>query len=698
MLSKEISAWAKLFFYNSMHIPIASDYQFDESEEDNVLRLYAEEFTKPVSYMLYGSVLSSIPQEDVNKFLPIMRACKLPNVVHYLSVLVNKGYFVYTGDVQKDLSDAVAKLKENEKECYIMAHESQKPVIGYVDKGNTLLGTFAQRGIIVLGETRRFPKGLDLEHLCQQDPIRLTDFGINVLRTLVNAGKIQEGYLNKSKYIIPELDGTFKEVFVNAMTPQLPSYFVRKLISELPEATLANAESPYHAALEFAEQHPDEYRTALRELRDIIDNATIPSAAGLTDDIVLEYLHNKFGIPKKTLRETIMVPTTEKLYTSAYFLGEAVHTMSAEEFIDKATEDPMAVSGTLDELLLAFCKEEKFDANLSVNQLIAFINDEEIDYSPAISEVSLESVREYLATYLKNTGTSEETTLAEFISDTKHKYRDDAAIAMDLISDMDCIDDDVRSDIIDAIKLNKPLSYPDLFDQLSELKLPDTLTAAIMTAKQTGNDFASPELTTEDVVTYLVRLGIPRVDASTIATGKIPQPEEKDISQQIFDALRIHYSEPDVTSILQGTGLTAKKQNVEKMLSEWGIRSDLIEVILNENDSQIVNNLLHTALTERGFDEETVSNILVGKSSRSVEGDKGYTVAESLLYDMRTAIHTNDSEELRSSLLPIIYSYMRILMMKQGDEEDVIDFLHNKKKECKGVAVGFIDTAISKLT
>lgn len=695
MLSKEISAWAKLFFYNSMHIPIASDYQFDESEEDNVLRLYSEEFTKPVSYMLYGSVLSSIPQEDVNKFLPIMRACKLPNVVHYLSVLVNKGYFVYTGDVQKDLSDAVAKLKENEKECYIMAHESQKPVIGYVDKGNTLLGTFAQRGIIVLGETRRFPKGLDLEHLCQQDPIRLTDFGINVLRTLVNAGKIQEGYLNKSKYIIPELDGTFKEVFVNAMTPQLPSYFVRKLISELPEATLANAESPYHAALEFAEQHPDEYRTALRELRDIIDNATIPSAAGLTDDIVLEYLHNKFGIPKKTLRETIMVPTTEKLYTSAYFLGEAVHNMSAEEFIDKATEDPMAVSGTLDELLLAFCKEEKFDANLSVNQLIAFINDEEIDYSPA---VSLESVREYLATYLKNTGTSEETTLAEFISDTKHKFRDDAAIAMDLITDMDCIDDDVRSDIIDAIKLNKPLSYPDLFDQLSELKLPDTLTAAIMTAKQTGNDFTSPELMDEDVVTYLIRLGIPRVDAQAIAQGQTPQSTPVDALQQTRDTLSTYYSEEDVTSILQGKGLQPTKERLESFMKDLQIPADIIQYTITGKRPEVSEKDVNEVLSTIGYTGDIITSILKGTARATVDGDKGYDAAQSLLYNMRTAIHTNDSEELRSSLLPIIYSYMRILMMKSGAEEEVIDFLHNKKKECKGVAVGFIDTAISKLT
>lgn len=52
---------------------------------------------------------------------------------------------------------------------------------------------------------------------------------------------------------------------------------------------------------------------------------------------------------------------------------------------------------------------------------------------------------------------------------------------------------------------------------------------------------------------------------------------------------------------------------------------------------------------------------------------------------------------MRNLLLPILYSYMRVLMMSSGDKDDVIDFLTNKKTECKSEIAEFIDNAISML-
>jgi len=645
MLSKEILAWAKNYFFDSMHIPT-----FKESlpEDEHVLLTYAQEFTVPVSVMLYGSKKDSIEQKEINRFLTVMKQVKLPNIIHYLSTLSSTTYFQYTGDITEDLNKAVNKLKTATSEFFIMAREADAPTVGYVDKSGILLGSFEQKGILILGETRRFPKGLNLQQLCSQDPTLLTDFCITVLRKVVAAGVIDESELAFTHYIIPEIDGTFQERIVTALTPRLPSYFVRKLISVLPDAQIKNSPSPYHAALEYAEAHPDECRSALRDLREIIKNASVPLASGLTDDMVIKYINDKYGIKEEDIKNYLLRPTPEMLYTSYYFLDKENRNKSVDEFMEDAAKNAPSATGTLDELLIAFCNAERFDMSLPVIELIKFINGESEDVEPDLQEL--------INSYVEKTKISKETTLEEFIAGTKHKPVDDVTLTMDLINEMTWVGEKTRAGVLQAIEDGTPFPDFDLANILTNCKVPEEIKASILKSVESGQAYVNPEKEPEDIVTTLTRKGFARTDAMLIAEGKLPELKVN-TEEEVVKFLKNFYPESYITDIMSGKGTPITEDKAKKFLESI-------------NGATAPINRLN---------------------------DKGYAVSESLLFDMRNAISKNDTDELRTGLLPVIYSYMRVLMMKKGDESDVLNFLISKKSECSAEVAIFIDNAISKL-
>jgi hypothetical protein len=593
-----------------------------------------------------------------------MRAAKLPSAIHYLNEVARD--YIQGSDIQTQFNQAAQSFKDSSKEVYLMTNKSTAPFIGYISHHDKLIGDWDVVDLFVIGETRRFNKGLNINQLVQSNPTKLTDFGIDALRTLVSHGVVNADNLAREKYCIPNVNGTgFQMAIVNALTPQLPSYFVRKLINELPEATKNDAESPYHAAYEYAQQHPNDYRTALRELKDILDNASTPQATGLTDEIVAKYISDKYGQSMEDVLNNLCVPTAQKLYTSTYFLGEEDRDLSAEELVSKVKENPMSVCGTMDELLIAFCTQENFSREHTINELIDFINDVEVAEKPTIQQ--------QVASFAVENSINMETTLQEFVDGSKHVFVDDADVAIDLIRNCPTISDNVKNDVIRSILDDIPVDYPDITTTLSTAHIPDDIISAILVASQTGV-FNYPEkpVTDEAVVTYLTRAGIPRTEATAIASGNIPETNNNTLN-------------------LQGLGI-----------SETGIQNilagDFSKLSVNE-----VSIILKPYLSNLGYTDYEISKVLAGNAHATQQSqffvleDKGYKAANSLLIDLRNALSTADSDDLRSSLLPIVYSYLRVLMLKSGDEKDAAEFLESKKSGCSEQVSSYIDKAVTIL-
>ena len=696
MLSTEIVVWAKQFFYES--IGLSAPSVIPENLENEISQKYIQDFVRPVSMFLYGEVKDTLTAEDVNNFLIHLKGVmKFANICHILGDLLAENKITYTGDLQSDLKSTKEKFLQGTAEFYCCV-KGGKPFIAYM-KQNKLFGTYPDNcNVIPLGNKTRFPRGLDLDSLSRQNPIMLSDFCIKALKTAVKEGILQEINLRREPYTIVK-DGELTEDYVTAVTPELPSYFIRNLISSLPEATLREAPNMYVAAYDYAKNHPDNHQREIDELSRILKSMKTrvyskEDAMVLTDEVVVKYLHDKYGIPCDVLESQIVVPTTERLYTSAYLLDDEHKNMSAEEFMEFVQESPMSVSGTLDEILLAFCNEENFDSNHTVKDLIHYINDEPFESAPVAKEEK--NISEILSQYKVESGCSGETTIDELIAGKKHVPVDDADVTMSCVNDCPWIDDEFKDRLKEALFDEKPMNWPDVSTILADKKVPDYIMTALVTAEQTGRDvdIPRPEVTVEEVTDFLTKSGIPRVLASDISNGKLPTVTDADIES----ALAVKGFDPTtITNIMNCNVLT--DDSVASYLRNKGVAEDsLIRMLRGEKQFPDESDVC-VFLEGKGLTKEQIHSILSGQTVQNSTNldEAGYKVAESLLYDMRSAIKTNDTDELREGLLPIVYSFVRVLMMKAGDETDVANFLSNKKSECNTSTAGFIDNALSKL-
>ena len=610
MLSNEVLSWYKQYFFTSMN----REYEEPKPEmEQEITKCYERLFLKPMKTMC--GVQIPTPGE-ISKKLTTVRANGLLNPLHYLIVISDR-MLQTVSDIQ-DLGDrmtaAVDYVLENSQEEWFTAKDSTKPFIGYTSVARKPLVKFPVK-VIALGRTKQFKNGLSLSSLAAKDPSRLRTCDITALRRAVDIGFLQASDLATCKYPII-IDGKCDMVTVNALYDKLPSYYVRRLLNSLSDVYKREAPTPYHAALEYAEEHEKEYTICLKELRQLVSECTIPDkvTVELNDEIVAEYIHKKYGIPIDDIKESVFTPTVEKLYTSSYFLDEESQNMSAEEFVEKVQEDPASVTGTLDELVLAACNQLKFDTNHTIAELVAFLNDEEM---PAKA-----TLQEQVKAYKEANGLSGDTTLDEFISQTKHKFVDDAEVAMSLINSCDNISLNMKAAIRKGITTDEFVDFPSVHEHLRDYGLSEESIKVIDDSVKLGTPIVlKGAISEDDVLYYLIQTGIPRTVAAQIVDGVVPND-----SSERSDA------------------------SIEKTVSE------------NQHSERL--------------------------------DDVGYKAAESLLFDMRKSISESDSDELRTEMLPIIYSYMRILMMSAGDSEDVLEFLESKKQECKGKAVDYLNTAI----
>ncbi len=641
MVENEVMAWAKMYFYTSLGLVEPNRVVL---EEQFILDTFQEQFVYPYNVLQgndYGHIMT---REEIVYFMQTIKMLKLSKMFHLLGKLVSVGYLQRDEDLATTLQSGWNNFMQDHTEMYGVV-KGGKPFKCYVDYKEELIGNY-HIPVALLGQVSHFPKGLNLNVLMNQSPIRLNDYSVQALRSAVKSGVIDEGFLMMEKYLVPT-DSGFVEKYVTAVTPELPPYFVRQLISNLPQATINDVGNPYVAALRFAEDNPVEYRTALRELKEIFahQQEVSPQIPQLTDSIVLEYLSNKYGASPEELREKLFVPTVDKLYTSAYLLDSANRDMTVEEFVSYAAENPSATSGTLDEIITAFCTEENFDKSRSVEDLISFINDEPMQ-EPDIPKL--------LSEFVRSNDIPTNITLKQFITG-ESSPTDDLNNAVTALRESNLFTDTFMRVVENAISQNQVAEYSTVIDVIERIKMPEELRENLKYAASTNKEVVIPEkeITEAQVTDYLTRAGIPRVQANKLSSGVL-----------------------DTDSIIAGflIELGVSEDEAFKLIESKQLTREMVDNLLPETEVKDVRNI------RQDFD------------------DNAYLAAESLLYNIRKVITENDSLELRTTLLPIVYSFTRLLMMSLGDERNVTEFLRSNEEGCTDAATSYIEQAIGLLT
>lgn len=635
MLNKDCETWYKTYMYASVGRKIPTDLQIDESKAE---KLFETEFITPVTLMLYGDSSKELTTDDYKKFMNALRSVDLPSSLHLLNVLIKDKYFEMntTLGIAYSLAEAALKFKDDHVEAYLCCKDG-KDFIGFTKPHkDEIVGSFEDINVCYLGpKSRLVSHGNLIQELAKKSPVSLNDFAVEALRNAVDAGIIEEDKLSTCLYSMPTGNG-FEVQTVSAMSA-IPSYFVRRLIKLLPAVTVSEAESPYHAALDYAQNHK-EYTNCVDELEQIILSAGakvhVQVNDGLSDTAVLEYINNKFGTEIKDLNELVH-PTAQQLYTSSILLPEDDKNISVEEFVDRVNENPESVSGTLDDLIRAYCNQEKVDTNCTVVQLIDHIN--------GIAIVP-KTFRDYVIEFKAENHVDGDTTLNEIIAGKTHDPEYDVNITKEIINSIDWMSDELKKEVLYAIdKDDRYIDFPKLNDQLKKIGVPDDIISACLVAEQTSKPFVMPRLsipTDEAVVNYLKIKGFTAPEAEMLCVGK-----------------HLPISMDDIKAYLVSRNVDVKH-----------------------------------------FDDLLTNKAVIGDTKPKAKlDDPGYKAAESLLYNMRKAITTVDSDELRTAMLPIIYSYMRVLMMSSSDKADATEFLLNKKSECTNETAAFIDEAIEFL-
>lgn len=622
-MTPQVLAWYKVYYYTGLGLEVVppEESEFAKTAESDYDRLFVRPICKLFRLNSFEEFATNIKVRNIYKDL--QKA--LPMWPYVLNDLCECGDLVSTS-----VWDLATKLQEGTVQDIFTVQGNSKDFKVIIRKRD-MIGHYPPYKLVRLGScTRLKTDGHLLNSLANKDPFYLNDFAVEALKQGVENACIEEWALKKTVRPVPE-NGKIVTKAVNAVYPELPSYSVRNVINHLPDAYLKQGyDNIYVAALNFARETP-EYSRCVEELSTICGSQ---HSTELTDEVVLKYLEDKFGLDIPSL-DSLVRPTPQNLYSSAYLLDENAKSMTADEFLESINSGGDAAVGTIDEIIVAYCKEEGISTQCTIAQLIASFSEDE---TPKPPEKDAKTLVDMLIEAKESTGILRfgEYTVDDLITGRKHEFIDDVDACFDLINGCANISDDIKADIKAALYDEKDISYPDIVTTLSSIKMDDKVLAALTLAHMTGGEFTPPttEPTSEDLVVALTRNGLPRATAqSLVDTGNIPETAVKGYLSSIG------YDDTEV--------------------------------------AHIINQDIDLSVTKSSVD------------------DVGYSIANSLLTDMRKAMTANDSDTLRSDLLPIVYSFMRVLMLQNGDKKDAIDFLVNKKSECKPYVAAMIDKAIA---
>lgn len=629
MLNTIMTNWAKQFFYTGLGIPAPG--VLPEDVEKLVPEYYKICFENPVATLFYGEH-RTLTDDDVTRALRLLKESDVSGRMYLLRTLADSGKASNVGDELP----TVLKNYVSKAEKYVAVATTSESVFEVYMSGTKQLG-WHPVDICILGPSRRFKNTNNLlQSLASSSPTSLNDFCIEAIRRAVDFGVLSKEVLNSTTYPIVK-NGVCIMQTVTALTPELPSYRVRKLLSYLPNTTKKEYPSWYHAALAFALESSDEQHKHLIPELDAICKQ-IGDTPSLNDDVVRQYLAENYGINVDKL-SSITQTAKSQLFASDMLLDKDIEDMTVKDYLQSITDDNDFPTSTLDGLIESFCESEGFDKNCSVQQLLDFIitgKEQNLMKVKTFKEMATDA---YNAKEL-----NPNTTLEEFVHGTEHVDVSEEKICFDYISKSEVIPEKVKLLLISSMRTGTQYipeperpeitawdvatfmsNHNDLDDasvceitnallrdarmcsisldaMLRNINIPDNVHTAIINATQTGTDYVAPAI---DLTTELVKLGVPRVTATSIIEGNF-EPAEED-----------SFKEP------------------------------------------------------------------------------GYLAAKSILKDIRTLISTRDSMDMRTDLLDALYAYYRVVLCSAKDKEEVRTYLSNAAAKSKPYIADIINKGLS---
>lgn len=666
MLSPEVMMWAKNYYYTSVNRDVSYDNKLTNPEQEKfITSAYTISFINPMKLLLFGTEeADSLTSADIANGMEQLKKTKIYNPLHVLGKLAD---ISVNGQKTLTMSEAAEEFLKYYKTAFLLGKGCSEPFVAYYDPKSKEYVGFDSREFFLVARTSNPGSMLHIDGIIRTSPLKLNDTCVAALRNMVKHNYINSETLPKVSYCVPVGDGKFETRDVNAADPAFPPYLLRKLISCLPPATLAEHETPYHAAYWFAKESGKDYDRELALLKGILnvkdDEKTVeqknvgvpekPEESEVLNDVnVFKYLEMKYGLPQDVIIEKITTPDIRTLYTSAYFLGEESKDMSAEEFMEYAAENSENCCGTLDELLRAVCRAEGFDTERSVEDLIRYINDEPMS--------TQKTLREQVQDYMQEEPIDPETTLQDFVKGIATLTKEPERIAIDFIRACPYIPKGIIAELCNSISNEVMMPETYSLSKLEALGVSSEMVTAIAIADKTGTKFVEPEhiFTEEDMTTYLVRSGYNRATATSLVETLLSNP-----SSDKVNAYLVENQEPD--PVVKRTTIT--EEEIREYLYSLGIPKLSAEIIMS------------------------------GKLPRDILDEPGYVVAESLLRDMRRDLSTHDSDELRTQMLPVIYAFMSVLMMKTENKDEVREYLKEEAAKCSPTAASYINTALGKL-
>lgn len=608
-------------------------------------------------------------------------------------------YFIKGNDPRFTIDESVAKFLKAATPVYAMCFGG-KTFTTYTIKGN-LVGTYPEK-TCVLGNCDKFKKyAPEIKELIRKDPTTLPDATLTAIKNAVAAGIVNVTALRSVMYPIPDYStGSVINRSVRATDKDMPGYFVRRLIKNLPEATKAEAESPYHAALKFAYTDPTEYRSAISELEDIItklgdDTLQITpiqaeqlssgvDISQLNRDNVMEWLHVTYGISYDNLN-AILIPTIDKTYNSPLLTEGNLEDMSAQQLLDAMDSES---TGYIDDIVKAYCHEIGLSHDCTITQLLESINEGGVVKEPV-------PLLDQVADYVSKNNLSNDLTVEELCANMPHTPTDKLSVTMDTLNECPAVDDELCDAISDALmeqltmsneppKKLKPIkivNQDNVMEFLVNNGVAPELANAIVVDHSSVKDIAKAyamtnpedlgvksEVTEDDVITYLTRAGIPRaVAADVVTTGKLPEVEINE--EEMF------------TKILTKRGVS------EEMAGRMFTMADLKPFELIVKKSEVERKMAEDA------DIPTMP-----KRPTSLTTNFGYVVGEQILAETRAALQRNDSLEKHTEMRPVMACFIRLLMCFLTDKGNVLDMLKEKEEIATGEAKTIIQNAIATLS
>ena len=679
MLSKPVAMWAQAFFYKELKLAVLP---IPEENADKVQQLYTEYFIKPLTKLAYGEERQTITDGDLMSLMSQMRNVKIHDIYHLLKPI--SAQKLNGAKFDDRLNSGYEALKKHYIDVYAIVKGGSE-FLTLADGSGDLAGVYPEDvNVVVLGELQRFKRGLNLNSMIKSNPIQLTDFCIQAIHRAVDNDIVSVDDLYTTDYIIPTENG-FERLMVNAITPNLPGYFTRTLIEQLPPAYVAEFESPYHAALQYASEH-DNLNQAYKELSKIVAAYNTHKrqtekevTAELTTDIAIDFLAEKYNIDKVILTQFLSVPTIDKQWDMYEWLHDKYPTKTVAELRSMLPEEHQGLY--IDDIILASLREYSIDPDITLMDYIAFCRNEEDANS------SIRTIREWVADYAEEHNIDIKHSLEWFLNEgDMEESTASEEVIYDAINSCDNIAQERKADIIKALKGESTLG--DLNTELIGLGVPGDTIKLITDAKSTGTPFKAPsnEITNEVVADYLTQHGIPRVYASQLSEGS-QEPLKTNITRKdISDYLsNIGFTQDSVDTIVAGHIPTTPvdEDAVYGYLMNKSIPAEIASQIAagqlpssKPSMDQIIDYLVSTGISSDDANSIAGGNIPSTKVDQSADlHETGYMIAESILHDLRKAVQENDSPELRSGMYGVVQGYLRIMMLKKGDEEDALEFL-----------------------